>query len=142
MRFTLIFILILFVSSCGVDVATTDTLPPKGSTASAVNEIKPADALTKTQEAYAQFVDVRSSQEYAAGHASRAINIPLEELAANVDRLEKNEPVYVICQTGRRSKEAADILANNGFKWVFTVTGGTEQWLAEGLPYVSPSQAK
>ena len=142
MRYTLIFALILFISSCGADVATTDTLPPAGSTATAINEIKPAEALPKTQEAYAQFVDVRSREEYAAGHASRAINIPLEELATNVDRLEKNEPVYVICQTGRRSKEAAEILSKNGFKWVFTVTGGTAQWQAEGLPYVGPTQAK
>lgn len=142
MRYTLIFTLILFISSCGGDVATTDTSPPIGATASAVNEIKPAEALSKTQEAYAQFVDVRSREEYAAGHASRAINIPLEDLPANLDRLEKNEPVYVICQTGRRSKEAAEILSKNGFKWVFSVSGGTAQWQTEGLPFDSSSQAK
>jgi rhodanese-related sulfurtransferase len=134
MRYTLIFALILFVSSCGADVATTDTLPPTGATATAINEIKPAEALPKTQEAYAQFVDVRSREEYAAGHASRAINIPLEDLPANLDRLEKNEPVYLICQTGRRSKEAADMLSKSGFRWVFTVTGGTDAWREAELP--------
>jgi rhodanese-related sulfurtransferase len=142
MRFALIFALILFVVSCGVNAPTTDTLPPSGASASVVNEIKPADALPKVQEAYAQFVDVRTPEEYAAGHATRSVNIPLNELPKNLDRLEKNEPVYVICQTGRRSKEAADILAKNGFKWVFSVTGGTEQWQADGLPIDSPSQSK
>ena len=142
MRYTLMFSLIIFVASCGGDAATTDTLPPSGATASSANEIKPADALPKVQEAYAQFVDVRSPEEYAAGHATRAINIPLNELPANLDRLEKNEPVYLICQTGRRSKEAADILTKSGFRWVFSVTGGTAQWQADGLPIDSPSKSK
>ena len=134
MRYTLIFALILFVTSCGGDVTATDTLPPSGASASAVNEIKPAEALPKVQEAYAQFVDVRTPEEYTAGHATRAVNIPLNDLPANLDRLEKNEPVYVICQTGRRSKEAADILTKNGFKWVFNVAGGTDGWREAELP--------
>jgi rhodanese-related sulfurtransferase len=134
MRSTLIISLIIFVTSCGGDVATTDTLPPSGATASAANEIKPVDALPKVQEAYAQFVDVRTPEEYAAGHATRAVNIPLNDLPANLDRLEKTEPVYVICQTGRRSREAADILTKNGFKWVFNVAGGTDAWREAELP--------
>lgn len=142
MRYTLIFALILFVASCGGDVSTTDTLPPSGAAVSAINEIEPADALPKVQEAYAQFVDVRTPEEFAAGHATRARNIPLNELSANLDRLERNEPVYLICQTGRRSKEAADILTKSGFKWVFSVSGGTTQWRAEGLPMVVPAQPK
>jgi rhodanese-related sulfurtransferase len=99
-----------------------------------VNEIDPDKALPRVQAAYSQFVDVRTPEEYAGGHAVRAINIPLSELPAKLGRLEKNEPVYVICQSGRRSKEAADILNRNGFKWVFNVTGGTNEWTAQGLP--------
>jgi len=142
MRYTIIVVLVLALAACGDGVSTMDTPPPAGAAMSAVNEIKPADTLPKVQAAYSQFVDVRAPEEYAAGHATRAINIPLDQLQANLDRLERNEPVYLICQTGRRSKEAADILAKNGFKWVFTVTGGTAQWQAEGLPIDSPSQSK
>ena len=142
MRYTLVYVLILFVSSCGVDFVTTDTLPPPGATMSFVNEIEPADALPQIQEAYSQFIDVRSPEEYAAGHAWRAKNIPLDELPNKLGILEKSEPVYLICQTGRRSKEAADILTKNGFKWVFHVTGGTARWQKEGLPLGSPAQAK
>lgn len=134
MRYILIFVSFLFVTSCGVDFVTTDTLPPSGATAFIVNEIEPADALPKIQEAYSQFVDVRSPEEYAAGHAMRAKNIPLNELPNKLDILEKSEPVYVICKTGRRSKEAADILVKNGFKWVFSVTGGTDAWREAELP--------
>ena len=126
--------LTLFMSACGGIVGNLDTPPPAKASASVVNEITPNEALPRVQAAYSQFVDVRTPAEYSGGHAVRAINIPLNELPDKLGRLEKNEPVYVICQSGRRSKEAADILKQNGFKWVFNVTGGTIEWTARGLP--------
>ena len=124
----------LFLAACGDAVTNLDTPPPVGAVSGVVNEIAPAEALPRVQAAYSQFVDVRTAEEYAGGHAVRAINIPLNELPAKLDRLERNEPVYVICQSGRRSKEAAEILNRNGYKWVFNVTGGTNEWTARGLP--------
>jgi len=134
MRDLFILVLILDVSSCGRVGSNLDTPPPPGASAFAVNEISPLDALPYVQAAYSQLVDVRTREEYATGHAARAINIPLKELSGRLDRLEKNEPVYVICQSGRRSKEASDFLSRNGFKWVFNITGGTDAWRALGLP--------
>lgn len=118
-----------------------DTQPPTASTG-AVTDISPADAAPKTQEAYAQFVDVRTEAEYKAGHADRAVNIPLDTIEQNLDRIEKNEPVYVICETGRRSKEASDILAKKGYKMVYNITGGTAEWRSKGLPMAKPAEAK
>ena len=134
MRCSIVLVLVLMITACGGDVATTDNLPPEGAVMSTVNEIEPEDALLKVKAAYSQFIDVRTREEYSAGHAIRARNIPLNELPAKLDILEKGEPIYVICQTGRRSKEAAELLSRNGFKWVFNVTGGTEQWQADVLP--------
>jgi rhodanese-related sulfurtransferase len=131
---SILLVVALLIPGCGNIAPSLDTPPPVGATASVVNTIDPATALPRVQEAYSQFVDVRTPEEYAAGHAVRARNIPLDELPAKLDRLEKNEPVYVICQSGRRSKEAADILNRNGFKWVFNVSGGTNEWSARGLP--------
>lgn len=127
-------IVTLLIPGCGNIFPDLDTPPPAGATASIVNEIEPAQALPRVQKAYSQFVDVRTPGEYSGGHAVRAINIPLGELPAKLDRLEKNEPVYVICQSGRRSQEAAGILIRNGFRWVFNVAGGTNEWIAQGLP--------
>lgn len=131
---SILLIATLLIPGCGTIAPSLDTAPPAGATASVVNDIEPAKALPRVQEAYSQFVDVRTPEEYAGGHAVRARNIPLNELPSKLDRLEKNEPVYVICQSGRRSKEAAEILNQNGFKWVFNVTGGTNEWTARGLP--------
>lgn len=137
MKITIVLALMISFASafgCNQGRSAIDTQPPASAVKSTVNEISPENALPNIRAAYSQFVDVRTPEEYAAGHAVRAINIPLETLAANLDRLESNEPVYLICETGKRSGEAGQILTDAGFKWVFTVAGGTAAWKAAGLP--------
>jgi rhodanese-related sulfurtransferase len=107
------------------------TAPMRGA---AISEVTPAEALPSTSAAYSQFIDVRTNEEYAAGHADRARNIPLDQLAAKLDVLEKNEPVYLICRTDNRSSQAAKILVDAGFKQAIVIKGGTEAWKAGGLP--------
>lgn len=111
-------------------------------TASQIMEMSPAEAQTKVSRAYSQFVDVRTVEEYSSGHAARAVNIPLDALATNLDRLEKNEPVFLICQTGNRSKKAAVVLKEAGFGDVINVAGGTVAWNAAGLPMEESSPHK
>ena len=108
-------------------------------TAPGVSEISPQQARPAIEAAYSQFVDVRTPEEFASGHAERTINIPLDTLSANLDRLEKNEPVYLICQTGHRSKQAAETLTAAGFKQAISVAGGTTAWQAAGLPTEPPA---
>jgi hypothetical protein len=55
----------------------------------------------------------------------------------NLDKIEKNEPVYLICQTGRRSMEAAQMLNKAGFKQTISIAGGTNAWQAAGLSMAS-----
>ena len=99
-----------------------------------VSEITPEEARPAVEAAYSQFIDVRTPEEFAAGHAYRARNIPLDQLTKNLDRLEKNEPVYLICQSGRRSKEAAEILVEAGYPQAISIVGGTAAWENSGLP--------
>jgi rhodanese-related sulfurtransferase len=99
-----------------------------------VIEMSPEQVRPAVEAAYAQFVDVRTPEEYASGHAYRTKNIPIDQLLANLDKLEKNEPVYLICHTGNRSKKAAQMLVDAGFPQAITVAGGTEAWKAAGLP--------
>lgn len=107
---------------------------PSVVTTAGVSEISPTEARPAVEAAYSQFIDVRTPEEYASGHANRTRNIPIDTLAANLDKLEKNEPVYIICRTGNRSKKAAQILVDNGFSQAISITGGTEAWQAAGLP--------
>ena len=89
--------------------------------------------LAKTDK-YLQFVDVRRVAEYAVGHAYRAVNIPLDKLAADFEKLDPNTPTYIICQGGYRSSIGTSILENAGFKSICNVTGGTSAWIAADLP--------
>ena len=80
-----------------------------------------------------QFVDVRRSAEYAAGHAANTINLPLDKLPKAVEQLDPEKPTYVICQGGYRSSLGTSILENAGFKEIYNVTGGTAAWIGAGL---------
>lgn len=80
-----------------------------------------------------QFVDVRRAAEHAAGHAPKTLNIPLDKLASDFERLDPDQPTYVICQGGYRSSIGTSILENAGFRDLFNVTGGTAAWIAAGL---------
>jgi hydroxyacylglutathione hydrolase len=89
--------------------------------------------LTRTEK-FLQFVDVRRVAEYAAGHAVRTINIPLDKLSKEIDKLDPATPTYVICQSGYRSSAAASILENAGFNRIYNVAGGTARWIEKSLP--------
>jgi hydroxyacylglutathione hydrolase len=82
----------------------------------------------------AQLVDVRRNAEYAGTHAVGAVNIPLDKLVREFDRLDPALPTFVICQSGYRSSVATSILENADFSEVYNVVGGTKAWLDAGLP--------
>jgi rhodanese-related sulfurtransferase len=81
-------------------------------------------------------VDVRSPEEFAAGHLRDAKNIPLADLASRIGELDKskNRTVVVMCQTGARSGKAARQLVAAGFGDVHSLEGGLAAWQAAGFP--------
>jgi glyoxylase-like metal-dependent hydrolase (beta-lactamase superfamily II)/rhodanese-related sulfurtransferase len=80
-----------------------------------------------------QFVDVRRVAEHASGHAPQTVNIPLDKLPDELDKLNPDKPAYVICQSGYRSSLGTSILENAGFKEIYNVTGGTKAWMDAGF---------
>ncbi len=114
--------------------ASTQSQSDSSAAKADIRELSVTEAQVEVAKAYSQFVDVRTTEEYAGGHAARAVNIPLDTIANNTDRLKKDEPVYLICQTGNRSKKAAIILSDAGFTNVINITGGTSAWEAAKLP--------
>lgn len=82
-------------------------------------------------------IDVRTDEEYAAGHVAQARHVPLDALEARLAELEphKGGEIYVICQSGRRSERASQLLASKGFTPV-NVSGGTGAWVSAGYPVV------
>lgn len=88
----------------------------------------------KTESSGVQFIDVRRAAEYAKGHASNTINLPLNSLVQELDRLDPRQPTWVICEGGYRSSIAASILENAGFTQLSNLPGGTKAWIDAGGP--------
>lgn len=81
----------------------------------------------------AYLLDVRTPQEFAEGHVASAVNLPLDQVEARSGEVPADKPVYVICHSGNRSKQASDILKKAG-KDVKNVGGGMNDWIAAGYP--------
>ncbi len=102
--------------------------------------VEDVSKLTQTKKSL-QFVDVRRQAEHANGHAAQTVNIPLDRLASDFDKLDPAVPTYVICQGGYRSSLGTSILENAGFAKIYNVTGGTSAWIAAGLETESSETA-
>src|SRR3954471_2952289 len=101
-------------------------------TSPAVDEIGVDDLETRPN--MAMLIDVREPVEYAEGHVPGAVNVPQADLAARLDELPRDQPIFVICQGGYRSLRAAQFLKQMGFGMVESVAGGTAGWSAMGKP--------
>lgn len=83
-------------------------------------------------------IDVRTPEEYAAGHIENAINIDYSSgnFKDQVSELDKNQDIYVYCKVGGRSGRSAQILEEMGFEKVYDLKGGIIAWEKEGLKTV------
>jgi len=81
-------------------------------------------------------LDVRTREEYAAGHIPGALNIPHNELADRTDelRLATTDEVIVLCRSGRRAAFAEDLLIEAGYENVRDLTGHMQGWQKMGYP--------
>jgi phage shock protein E len=64
----------------------------------------------------AVIIDVRSKEEFSRGHVKSSINIPLDKLGNNLNKIDKNKPVITCCASGSRSAMAKNILKSGGFE--------------------------
>ena len=63
----------------------------------------------------AAIVDVRTAGEYAGGHPTGSVNIPLDKLEQQLHRIPKDRPVITCCASGMRSRSAAEVLRDHGY---------------------------
>ncbi|CAN5701900.1 hypothetical protein BH24ACI3_BH24ACI3_17330 [soil metagenome] len=126
----------IIFAGCSADAGPANTAsgePPKPVPVT-VSQVSSADAAERIAAGDVQFVDVRTPEEYSAGHAKGAINIPLGSLMDEYKKISKDKPVYLICESGRRSTEAGIFLQANGYTEVHSIIGGTPAWKADGRP--------
>ncbi len=93
--------------------------------------ISPQELAQRLAGCEVELVDVRSLEEYAAGHIPGARHLPLQELTERWRELDPSVTYALICRSGRRSAMAAHFLLSCGFVRVHNVDGGMLSWDGE-----------
>ena len=119
-------VVIFLIASLGGEQASNSKLP----------------AFVSVDEAHQMYtegtfvLDVRTPEEWNEFHAPDTTLIPLDELAARVNELPKDQPIVVVCRSGNRSQAGRDILLQAGFN-ATSMSGGLNEWRDSGHPVVS-----
>jgi thioredoxin len=89
-------------------------------------------------------LDVRTSSEFSNGHINSASQLNYYDLGfkQKLLLLPKDQPVYLYCNTGYRSKRAAQILTENGYQKVFNLEHGIMEWNLHNFPVVVEPDAQ
>lgn len=85
-------------------------------------------------------LDVRTPEEFAAGHLPGALNIPLQELPQRAAELPGDGDIVVYCESGRRAKLATQALHDAGFKHLRELQGSMRAWREAELPVEVPAR--
>jgi rhodanese-related sulfurtransferase len=89
-------------------------------------------------------LDVRTPPEFREVHLAGARNLPLDQLDPKrvaQERQSQDEPLYVICQSGGRGRQACALLRSAGANNVVNVEGGTVACVQAGLPVIRGRKA-
>lgn len=105
-------------------------------TVSTIEMISAEEMANMEDMASVQLVDVRTVEEFVSGHIKGAQNIVYlsDTWSTEIEKLNKEEPVYVYCAKGGRSAKCAQLLADAGFKKIYDLEGGIGQWKQAGKP--------
>ena len=84
----------------------------------------------KMQKKNAVVLDVRTTEEFQAGHLPGAVNIDVQkdDFGQNIQPLDKSKTYLVYCKSGRRSEKALKMLYDAGFKNAYHLKGGITAW--------------
>ena len=120
------------VAGCGGHSATSAT--STGSQPTIAQPTAAASAIADVAAGRATLIDVRTSAEFAAGHAKGAVNFDVMKMeAGQLPAAAKSAKIYVYCRTGVRAGMAQSILQHSGYSDVSSI-GGLKDWVAAGGP--------
>lgn len=103
--------------------------------APSVAQVSPQALLDmQAQKTPLVLLDVRTPEEFAAGHIAGAVNIPYDQVAAHLGEIPKDEEVVLYCKSGRRAGLAAETLSANGYTRLGHLEGDMQGWTAAGRP--------
>ena len=100
--------------------------------------IPPAEAKTYLENEKPVLIDIRTADEYAAGHleGSTEMDYYAPDFKDKLSRLNKTAKYLIYCRSGKRSAATLKIMQDLGFTDVHDIAGGINAWIAAGLPVV------
>ena len=90
--------------------------------------IEADQAINKINNEESIVVDIRDKDSFDQGHIDGALNLLNDNIDSFVLDTEKNQCIIVYCYRGNSSQRAAQFLTDRGFKNVYSLNGGYEQW--------------
>jgi rhodanese-related sulfurtransferase len=101
--------------------------------------LEPQEFKTRVLNKDVQIIDVRTPEEYEQGHIIGAKNIDYltKSFGEDLNVLNKAEPVYIYCRSGKRSKKSISDFKTQGFEEVYELDGGILNWRKEGFKTVN-----
>ena len=133
----------LLITGC-IQTTVQTTPTPATTTTASVPTIDVPDAYNLIQQnvnnPHFIILDVRTADEYNAGHIAGAVNIDYTsaQFTADVSLLGKSNQYLVYCKTGVRGAAATQIMLGLGFTNVQNVAGGITAWIQDGYPTTAP----
>ena len=99
-----------------------------------VKPLSPKQASERIALGGVEVIDVRDPHEWIEGHVPTAHLLPLGQFRQNPKALVPQAPALIfVCAAGVRSETAARLAAQQGFKEVYNLTGGTRAWVKAGF---------
>lgn len=115
-------------------IASVGLLAGCSSSNEAIKKVDPVEFSEVVKQPGVITLDVRTPEEFNAGHIANAININLEssDFASEVSKLDVNATIAVYCRSGNRSGVATEQMAELGFVDMYDMQGGILEWEAAG----------
>ncbi|EDM45014.1 hypothetical protein SCB49_02799 [unidentified eubacterium SCB49] len=103
----------------------------KAQQADSIKVLNASDYKTQVVNKDVQLVDVRTAAEFNQGALDNALNIDFfqkENFRSEMEKLDKDKPIYLYCRSGARSNKAAAALDKMGFTQIYDLKGGYLAW--------------
>ena len=115
-------------------IASVGLLAGCSSSNEAIKKVDPVEFSEVVKQPGVITLDVRTPEEFNAGHIANAININLEgsDFTSEVSKLDMNATIAVYCRSGNRSGVATEQMAELGFVDMYDMQGGILEWEAAG----------
>ena len=99
-----------------------------------IKNAKVEDINEMMQTGECQVIDVREFPEFEAEKIHNSKLVPLSNFEKHADEIDHTKPVYIMCRSGNRARNAADRLLKKGFTDIHVIEGGMQAWTKAGLP--------